>query len=191
MTPPGGSPRAVVVDGYNLLHAIPRFAPRGAPIEPARAALEAWLAQAARARGVAEVVVVWDGRAAARAPRSPAPLRVLFTAAGETADERIRELCRGRLAARAEETWIVSSDREVQGPARQLGFDAIGAMTFWRRWGGAGAGGGSASRGAGGSRAADRGTAPGKGAPAKPRRATPREVEELLDEFLARGSDEE
>ncbi|HUP18799.1 MAG TPA: NYN domain-containing protein [Gemmatimonadota bacterium] len=188
MNPSGGSPRAVLVDGYNLLHAIPRFAPRGGPIEPARAALEAWLAQVARVRGVVDVVLVWDGRAAARASRTPAPLTVLYTSADETADERIRALCRGRFAGRAAETWVVSSDREVQGPARQLGFEAIGAMTFWRRWNAGSREGDTVRPGRAG---APGGAPPGREAPAKPRRATPREVDELLDEFLARGGEEE
>lgn len=177
MTGSKDAPLAVLVDGYNVLHAIPRFAPRGAPIEPARAAFEAWLSQAARRRGVGDVVLVWDGSGGGRQPRAPAPLTVLYTPTGKTADERILELCRSRYADRAAGTWVVSSDREVQGPARQLGFEGIGAMTFYRRW------------------AHDRPRssrrAPGARPPAerKPRRASEEEVEELLDAFLSRDPD--
>lgn len=168
------TPRAVLVDGYNVLHAIERFAPRGGPIEPARAAFQAWLAAAGRRRGVGEVVVVWDGRRGGREPRAPAPLKVLFTPKGKTADDRILELCRGPYAAHPAETWVVSSDRGVQGPARQLGFEGIGAMTFYRRW----------SEGGSGSKAGPGGPAAPPDGARKPRRASAGEVEELLDAFL-------
>ncbi|MBW3661096.1 MAG: NYN domain-containing protein [Gemmatimonadetes bacterium] len=179
MTGSTASPGAVLVDGYNVLHAVPRFAPRGAPLEPARRSFQSWLARAARGRGVGEVVLVWDGRAGGHEARAPDPLTVLYTSEDKTADERILELCRGRYADRSASTWVVSSDREVQGPARQLGFEAIGAMTFYRRWS---RGGPSGGRGAGP-------RSSGEG-PGKPRRATRREVEELLDEFLRRGGEE-
>lgn len=180
MTGTRDTPRAVLVDGYNVLHAIPRFAPRGAPIEPAREALQSWLARTARRRGIGEVVVVWDGSGGARRARAPSPLTVLFTPGGKTADERILELCRGRFADRASGTWVVSSDREVQGPARQLGFEGIGAMTFYRRWSreGSSAAEGRTARRDGGERTR------------KPRRASSAEVEELLDAFLREGDEE-
>lgn len=176
------TPRAVLVDGYNVLHAIARFAPRGGPVEPARTAFQAWLAEAARRRGVREVVVVWDGRTAGREPRAPAPLKVLFTPKGTTADDRILDLCRGTYAGRASTTWVVSSDREVQGPARQLGFEGIGAMTFYRRWARGGGGPGRSRSGSGGGSGS--GSRDEPGGAKKPRRASADEVEELLDAFL-------
>lgn len=186
-----GAPVAVLVDGYNLLHAIPRFAPRGADPAPARNALETWLAATARQRGVNEVVLVWDGPAGPRA-RAPRPLEVLHTERGTTADERILTLCRERYADRAGKTWVVSSDHGVQRPARQLGFVVLGAMTFWRRWeGGAGTvptGTRSRRSKAGGAtdtprQAGDAADEADPGAVARPtvRRA---EVDELLDAFV-------
>ncbi|MFN2384114.1 MAG: NYN domain-containing protein [Gemmatimonadota bacterium] len=127
-------PTAVLVDGYNLLHAIPRFAPRGAELAPARAQLEEWLGQAARAAAVSECLLVWDGRAGSRANPTTAPLTVIFTPTGVTADDRLLALCRGSYAARAATTWIISSDHGVQTPARQLGFTVLGAKTFYDRW---------------------------------------------------------
>ena len=160
------------MDGYNVLHAIARFAPRGGPVEPAREAFESWLAQAARRRGVEDAVVVWDGRRGGRAVRAPSPLTVLFTPRGKTADERILELCRGRYAGRAATTWVVSSDHGIQRPARQLGFEGIGAMTFYRRW-------------STGKPSASAGEAPREEErPRKPERPSADEVEELLDAFL-------
>lgn len=128
-----GAPVAVLIDGYNILHAIPRFAPRGSDLTLARERFEAWLTAAAARQGVGECVLVWDGRRGSR-KRSGGGLMVLYTAAGVTADERILDLCRGRFAARATSTWVVSSDRDVQEPARDLGFEVLGAMAFYRRW---------------------------------------------------------
>lgn len=173
-------PEAVLVDGYNVLHAIPRFAPRGGDVAEGRRALELWLAEAAARHRVPEIVLVWDGGGARAATRS-GRLRVLTTEAGRTADERILELCRGPYADRSGSTWVVSSDRDVQGPARQLGFTTLGAMSFYRRWSpdGAVSGGGRARR-----------SERVSGAEANPRPARA-EVDGLLDELLARRDDPE
>ncbi|MDX1624238.1 MAG: NYN domain-containing protein [Gemmatimonadota bacterium] len=167
-------PRGVLIDGYNLLHAIPRFAPRGDPLEPAREELERWLAQAAARHGSPEVVLVWDGRSGGRWSRSTGGIRIVYTAADASADERLLELCRGPFADRSDSTWVVSSDRDVQVPARQLGFTVLGTMTFYRRWKAGGKGGGR--------RGGSTGPAAQSG---KPRRASRAEVEDLLEDFLA------
>lgn len=101
---------------------------------PARARIEAWLADASRRHGVETCVVVWDGRGGGARARSTPPLDVRYTGKNQTADDRLIELCRGRFGATAAETWVVSSDRDVQGPVRQLGFTVLGAMTFYRKW---------------------------------------------------------
>jgi len=124
----------VLIDGYNLLHAIPRFAPRGGPLAAARSRLETWLVRAAREHGVARCVVVWDGRERGSRSRSAAPLEVIYTARGTEADDRLRELMVDCFADRARATWVVSSDREVMRSARDMGFVSLGAMTFWKRW---------------------------------------------------------
>ena len=126
-------PLAVLVDGYNVLHAIPRFAPRGRDLGPARDRFETWLAEGAARAGVERCVLVWDGRAGTRDKRA-GRLTILYTAAGTSADDRLLDLCRGPFAARSASTWVVSSDGDVRGPARQLGFVALGAMEFYRRW---------------------------------------------------------
>lgn len=142
--------------------------------------LEAWLARTARARSLSDVVLVWDGRASGRASRPPSPLKVIYTSKNETADERILALCRGRYAGRGAGTWVVSSDREVQGRARQLGFGVLGAMTFYRRW----------ERREGSGR--ERGAAPPvRGASDKPLHASRAEVEDLLRNFLDRSREED
>ncbi len=171
-------PDAVLVDGYNLLHAIPRFAPRGAELAPARTELERWLADAAARRSVPEVILVWDGEGGGAAGcHPPRPLRIVFTKSGETADERILSLLRGPYAGRAGSTWVVSSDHGVQTPARELGFEALGAMTFFRRWSDARARGSCA-------REAERGAARDEDPAAEKPRPTRRDVDRLLQEFL-------
>lgn len=175
-------PEAVLVDGYNVLHAIPRFAPRGGDVAEARRALERWLAEAAALHRVPEVVLVWDGRDGARSATRSGRLRVLYTEADRTADERILELCRGSYAARSGSTWVVSSDRDVQGPARQLGFTALGAMTFYRRW--------SPDTASRGRDRRDRRSDRVSGAEANPRPARA-EVDGLLGELLARREEPE
>jgi predicted RNA-binding protein with PIN domain len=175
-------PEAVLVDGYNVLHAIPRFAPRGGNVAEARLALERWLAEAAARFGVAESVVVWDGRDGAGSATRSGRLHVLYTEASRTADERILELCRGRYASRSRSTWVVSSDRDVQGPARQLGFTVMGAMTFYRRW----------SPDGPASREPRRRGRPERMSGAEANPCPPRaEVDGLLDELLARREDPE
>ncbi|MGH7550279.1 MAG: NYN domain-containing protein [Gemmatimonadota bacterium] len=177
-------PEAVLVDGYNVLHAIPRFAPRGGDLAEAREGFERWLAQAAARKRVAESVIVWDGRRGSRsATRRSRRLIVLYTDPSTTADDRILDLCRGPYAKRADVTWVVSSDRDVQGPARQLGFTAIGAMTFYRRWSSSGSDPGRSpetTRRRRGSRSS--------GAEANPR-SNRSEVDELLGELLSRRED--
>lgn len=172
-------PEAVLVDGYNVLHAIPRFAPRGGNVAEGRHALERWLAEAGARQRVPEIVLVWDGGKAARPVTRSGRVRILYTETGRTADERILELCRGTYADRAGSTWVVSSDRDVQSPARQLGFTAIGAMTFYRRWSPDGAPPGRSRRS---------GRVSGAEANPRPARA---EVDGLLDELLARREDPE
>lgn len=174
-------PQAVLVDGYNVLHAISRFAPRGGDVAEARHALERWLTEAAARNGVPEIVLVWDGRHGAAAANRSGRLRIVYTDASRTADERILDLCRGSYASRSGSTWVVSSDRDVQRPARQLGFTTLGAMTFYRRW--SPAGGASDGR-----RTPRAGRISGAEANPRPARA---EVDGLLDELLARREDPE
>jgi predicted RNA-binding protein with PIN domain len=167
-------PQAVLVDGYNVLHAVPTFAPRGRDLAPARDRFETWLAEAAARAGVDRCILIWDGRAAARGKRIRG-IDVLYTAAGTSADQRILELCRGTYASRAATTWVVSSDGDVRGPARQLGFPVVGAMQFYRRW--------AASATVEGRRRGRRRDGEGAG-DERPARGSRAEVDELLEAFL-------
>ncbi|HET6361364.1 MAG TPA: NYN domain-containing protein [Gemmatimonadota bacterium] len=172
-------PHAVLVDGYNVLHAIPRFAPRGRELDSARTRFEAWLAEAAARAGVERCVLVWDGRAGSREKRA-GRLTVLYTAAGTSADDRILDLCRGPFASRRESTWVVSSDGDVREPARQLGFATLGAMEFYLRWKSP-AGTDDRRRGDEPAARPRRRSSPPE---ERPTRASRAEVDELLAEFL-------
>ncbi|MEJ2152511.1 MAG: NYN domain-containing protein [Gemmatimonadota bacterium] len=123
-----------MVDGYNVLHAIRRFAPRGGDPAPKRAAFECWLADAAVRHGVTACVLVWDGSTAPTEGPPNLPLDVIYSGRSKTADVRLLELCRDDYADHAARSWVVSSDHGVQRPARELGFVVLGAMTFYRRW---------------------------------------------------------
>ena len=169
-------PAAVLVDGYNVLHAIPKFAPRGRDLDSARDRFEAWLAEAAARAGVERCILIWDGRAGGREKRA-GRLTILYTASGTSADDRILEFCRGPFASRPESTWVVSSDGDVHRPAGQLGFTTLGAMEFYRRW--APPAVTSHARRAGDSREGfDAGAE-------RPTRATRAEIDDLLDAFLS------
>lgn len=149
---------------------------------PARDLLERWLAQAALGRSVADCVVVWDGRGGVRAGRAPAPLTVLYTNQGETADARLLDLCRSDYAARPESTWVVSSDHGIQTPARQLGFTVLGARTFYERWASARPRGACPPVGPRNRTTRNRGAPQGEAEEAKPA-PTRAGIEELLREF--------
>jgi predicted RNA-binding protein with PIN domain len=165
-------PHAVLVDGYNVLHAIPKFAPHGRDLAPARDRFEAWLAEAAARARVERCVLVWDGRAGSRETRA-GRLTIVYTSARTSADERLIELCRGPFASRSVSTWVVSSDSDVREPVRQLGFTVLGAMEFYRRW----------------TSAPDRNQPRRDHEPGaeqeRPARASRAEIDELLDAFLS------
>lgn len=82
----------ILVDGYSLLHAWPELAPRAARHSAtARAALIRELTHYGDATGV-PITVIFDGsfpRGAGPAPEPQGQVEVLFSRAGQTADEMI------------------------------------------------------------------------------------------------------
>lgn len=118
----------LLVDGYNVTKA----GYGGLTLEAQRARLVTGLAALA-ARTGAEVTCVFDGAdpptyAAVPSPRN---VRVLFSAAGETADELIRQLVRAEPAGRP--VVVVSSDREVADGVRLAGARAVPSAALLRR----------------------------------------------------------
>lgn len=119
--PRGAAPRELlVVDGYNVIYKSPRYLERmdesvpGDPFEQARELLISDVA--AYAKGRFDPVVVFDAAGNVSPDRpdlSRAGVRVIFSAAGESADEVIERLVtEARLAPHA--VTVVTSDRTVQ-----------------------------------------------------------------------------
>ena len=110
----------LVVDGYNVIYKSARYRARmdetaeGDPFEQARELLISDVA--AYAKGRYEPVVVFDaaGNVSPERPDlSPAGVRVIFSAAGESADEVIERLVtEARLAPHA--VTVVTSDRTIR-----------------------------------------------------------------------------
>ena len=116
----------VVVDGYNVTKDI-----RGVPtaeLAQQRAWLERLLAGVAAARGL-RITVVFDGdgdrtHAAARAR----VVRVVYTAAGESADDRIVAIV-GALDGAAP-VMVVTSDGEVRDACEALAANVVASGVF-------------------------------------------------------------
>ncbi len=118
----------LVVDGYNVTKT-------GFPdlsLEKQRNRLLAGLSNLA-ARSGAEVTCCFDGAALeGRVPAASARgVRVLFSKAGETADELIRRLVRAEPEGRP--VCVVSSDREVADGVRRSGARPLSSLALVRR----------------------------------------------------------
>lgn len=120
-------PRAhLVVDGYNVT----KSGYGGLPLEAQRSRLVVALAALA-ARTAAEVTVVFDGTdvpgVRTQAPRG---VRVIFTPAGEIADDWIRRLVAAEPSGRP--VVVVSSDREVADGVRRFGARSVPSYALLR-----------------------------------------------------------
>jgi predicted RNA-binding protein with PIN domain len=116
----------LVVDGYNVTKTAFGELPL---VEQRRRLVESLGALAARTG--AEVTCVFDGAdVAARPTARVRGVRVLFSAAGSTADELVRRLVRAEPAGRV--VVVVSSDNEVAGGVRALGARALPAAALVR-----------------------------------------------------------
>jgi len=117
---------AYLVDGFNLLHRVPRLKAlllREGP-GPACAALTEVMARWT-ALGEAEVVLVFDGLAAQGARLSAPGLSVRYV--GSDADPYLREL----LARPGGPYVLVSKDEEITRPARARGYDDLDPGVFF------------------------------------------------------------
>ncbi len=119
----------VVVDGYNLMHAIPELARLvGTDLERARDALVARLAVYRSKRNV-RVTVVFDGRGTATQPtRPPGGVEVVFSRAPQNADEKIKNMISLEKSPRS---WtVVTSDNSIVIFARDYGAKTIPSAEF-------------------------------------------------------------
>lgn len=122
------SPR-VVIDGYNLIHAMPELARFVADdLERARDALVSKLAVYRSGRGV-RVTVVFDGRSmAAQQTRPPGGIEVVFSRAPQNADAKIKTMLS---LEKSPKSWtVVTSDNSIVRYARDYGAKTIPSAEF-------------------------------------------------------------
>lgn len=118
-----------VIDGYNLIHAIPELARLvGTDLERARDALVDKLAVYRSKRNV-RVTVVFDGRSAAVQPtRPPGGVEVVFSRAPQNADAKIKNMIALEKSPRS---WtVVTSDNSIVIFARDYGAKTIPSAEF-------------------------------------------------------------
>jgi predicted RNA-binding protein with PIN domain len=115
----------LLVDGYNVTK-------RGYPalaLEQQRSRLLAGLGALA-ARTGAEVTVVFDGADVPVVAAAPRGVRLVFSRAGETADDVVRRYARNEPEGRP--VVVVSSDKEVAEGVRRSGARALPAIALVR-----------------------------------------------------------
>ena len=125
----------VIVDGYNVIHAVPALARElDRSLDAARTALIGRCAAYRARRGdVARLYVVFDGQGtdggSLREPQRG--VLVLFSRQQEEADERILHLIRSAAAGRSRSRFVVvSNDNQVANNARALGAQLVSAIQF-------------------------------------------------------------
>jgi predicted RNA-binding protein with PIN domain len=123
--------RRVIVDGYNVLHAHPRYSALASiDFDAARERLIADLA--GLAQGGPRVVVVFDGGAnpgSDGAPHHVGALVVIFSPAGTDADSVIEALA-ARSRERGEDTLVVTSDAATRRAVRSGSVAVLSAQNF-------------------------------------------------------------
>jgi uncharacterized protein len=119
----------VVVDGYNLIHAMPELARLvGSDLERARDALVSKLAVYRSGRGV-RVTVVFDGReTGAPQTRPPGGIEVVFSRAPQNADAKIKNML---ALEKSPKSWtVVTSDNSIVRYAHDYGAKTIPSAEF-------------------------------------------------------------
>jgi predicted RNA-binding protein with PIN domain len=118
---------ALLIDGYNLLHAAGIFPASGPPtLERARVALLDFLAESLPAKDVKRTMIVFDAvQAPPGLPREfeHRGLAIRFARRGGSADELLEKLIAAEPDAR--NLLVVSSDHRVQRAARQRGAEYV------------------------------------------------------------------
>ncbi len=121
-----------VVDGYNVIHAVPELERKlDQSLRSARDALVALCRTIQSLRGdVQKVVIVFDGSSAFRdLPQENFPgVEILFTESGEDADDRILDVLREK--SPGQNFCIVSNDNYVSNHARAFGAERMTAVRF-------------------------------------------------------------
>jgi len=125
----------LIVDGYNVIHAVPELERQlDRSLEAAREGLVGLCREYRARRGDAgRVWVVFDGSAEypSGLHSDRGGVRVVFTQEGEEADERILRLVRDDQGR--SEFLVVSNDTQIVNNARGLGARVISGPTFYRQ----------------------------------------------------------
>jgi predicted RNA-binding protein with PIN domain len=129
----------ILVDGYNAIFRLPGLRDLARrDLEGAREELVRRLAEALGGSGSkVRITVVFDGNqvaAGARGKRTggAGKVAVLFSAPGETADQRIQRIVEAGSAAKGRQAncRVVSSDRELAGRAQLWGAEVVTCEAF-------------------------------------------------------------
>jgi predicted RNA-binding protein with PIN domain len=123
--------RDLIVDGYNLARSGAVFLPEDPAGPEGRAELCAFLSGYARGKGF-RLTVVFDARGAGTPGRTRQPFKggtAVFSSRSESADDVIRDLCRGAPAG----TVVVTSDRGLGGTLPSRGVTVVSCEDFAER----------------------------------------------------------
>ena len=126
------SEKQIIIDGYNLIKINQAQFPPDLSLEQQREHLLRLLHSSPHFSGK-QITVVFDGAQ----PVLPASrfryrgIRVLFSGKGATADDAIRRMIRN--SPHPEEILVVTSDREIQFTARDLGSAVAESRHFWKQ----------------------------------------------------------
>ena len=122
----------IIIDGYNLIKLNLQHFPENLSLEQQREHLLRLLHSSSLSRNH-RILVVFDGSQ----PVLPGNrfryrgIQVLFSGSGKTADDRIRQYILN--SPQPESIEVVTSDREIQHTARNLGCQIISSSDFWKR----------------------------------------------------------
>ncbi len=124
----GGKLPNLMIDGYNLIHAIPSiasFVP--SDLQRARELLLLKLSAYATRKQV-KIIVVFDGKADDFPAQNPQPgLTVIFTR-GEKADQKIKELA--RKISQKKDWLVITSDFDIRYQVESSGLKSRSAKEF-------------------------------------------------------------
>ena len=127
----------IIIDGYNLIWAVPEIRKRvlneerGVNLEEGRKGLLHCLEIYQGVHPKLKITIVFDSKEEIFPyPSQPSRIKVLYSN-GETADNLIEKMVEDE--KNSEETLVVTSDKELRGRVKEKGAQVIGALSFFER----------------------------------------------------------